>query len=191
MGLLDTMYNVADVVTSDAGKQFAKGVASNLTGVDFPQTEENYDPAILEALRSVAGNALASGRTNIDYVDYPNLPDGTPMKDFVNSSKARGGFGNFFDQVAGNPFAIAAFTIGGGGIEVDDEDNVYLTDRYDFNKSNTTSESDLYSYARRAAGALMQGEGNTVRIYLGKKDEIMPEMVDVGNGFSPYGETLD
>lgn len=183
MGLFDTVNNVADVLTSDAGKQLAKGIASNLTGTDFPQTEKDYDPKLVEALRFVAGNALASGRTNIDYGDYPNLPDGTPMKDFVNSSKARGGFSNFFEQVADNPFAIAAFTIGSGKIEVDKKGNVYLVDRYDFNKSNTTSGSDLYSYARRAAGALLSGKGNTVRIYLGKKNEIMPEIVDVGNNF--------
>lgn len=183
MGLFDTVNNVADVLTSDAGKQLAKGIVSGLTGTDSPQTEKDYDPKLVEALRFVAGNALASGRTNIDYGDYPNLPDGTPMKDFVSSSKARGGFSNFFEQVADNPFAIAAFTIGGATVEVDKKGNVYLVDRYDFNKSKTTPNSDLYSQFRRAVGALMPGKGNSVRIYLGKKNEIMPEIVDVGNSF--------
>jgi LysM repeat protein len=183
---VDTVANAAKVATSDAGSQFVKGLAGKVTGMDITQTEENFDPAVVDAIRKVTRRALQDGRRGTAYEDYDNLPDGTPMGEFVRSSKARGGVGNFMELFNASPDAQAAFSVGRGSIEVTDDGDVYFTDKYNFSGSSSNKGKDSYSALRSAAGRLMQEDegdttGNTIRIYVGKEEDILGREVKKGD----------
>lgn len=163
----------------DVPKQLMRGMQAQNVGQRL-QTEADFSPEVLDTIRYAVGNALAEGREGTSYEDFPSLPDGTPMKDFVSSSQARGGAFNVLKLAATNPNVAAALSLGRGSIKVDDNDNVFFTDRYDFSPSKLGT--DLYSLGRKALSYLIpEGEGNPIELYLGKKKDIVPEIVDLSN----------
>jgi len=183
---IDTVTNAAKVAGSDAGSQFMKGLVGKVTGTDLLQTEEHFSPEVVESIRKVTRRALQDGRRGTAYEDYDDLPDGTPMGEFVRSSEARGGVGNFMEMFNASPDAQAAFSVGRGSIEITDDGDVYFTDKYNFSGSSSNKGKDSYSALRSVAGRMMQEDegdstGNTIRIYVGKEDEILGREVKKGD----------
>lgn len=164
--------------TSEPAEQFVKGLAGQVTGQDFKQTNENFDPEVIDAIRKATVRALERGDKGTAYEDYDDLPDGTPMGQFVRSAEARGNTSNFMEMLANSPAAQAAFSVGRGSIRVDDDGSVYFTDKYNFSGSSSNKGKDVYSAGRSLAGRLMQEDegdttGNTIEIYLGKKEDLL------------------
>lgn len=187
------MDDIKGMLFSDPTKQFVKGIgtaalntAVPMLDVDFKQTNDNFEPEVVDAIRTATVRALEAGRKGTDYEDYDDLPDGTPMGEFVRSADARGGAANFMKQVTASPAAKAAFSVGRGSIRVDDDGSVYFTDKYNFSGSSSNKGKDVYSAGRSLAGRLMQEDegdttGNTIEIYLGKKDDLMGREIKKGD----------
>ena len=183
---VDTVKNAAKLAVSEPAEQFVKGLAGKALGTDFVQTEENFAPEVVDSIRKVTMRALQDGRRGTAYEDYDNLPDGTSMGDFVRSPDARGGFGNFMEMINSSPDAQAALSVGRGSIEITDEGDVYFTDKYNFSGSSSNKGKDSYSGLRSVAGRLMQEDegdtsGNTIRIYVGKEEELLGRKVKKGD----------
>ena len=178
-GMLSTL-------TSEPTEQFVKGLAGRVTGQDIKQTNENFEPEVIDAIRKATVRAMERGDKGTAYEDYDDLPDGTPMGQFVRSAEARGNTSNFMEQLAMSPAAQAAFSVGRGSIRVDDDGSVYFTDKYNFSGSSSNKGKDVYSAGRSLAGRLMQEDegdttGNTIEIYLGKEDELVGREVKSGD----------
>jgi LysM repeat protein len=175
MGLFDDIKDYLSVAVSDPAEQFIKGLANKATGIDFEQTEESFEPEVVDAIRVSVSNALKAGRKGTEYEDYEPLDDGTPVGEFVRSDKSRT---DFVKKIANNPQAEAALSVGRGSIEIDDNNDVYFTDKYNFSGSSSNKGDDAYSTLRKVAGKVMtedEGEtaGNSVRIYLGKLEDVL------------------
>ncbi len=181
---IDTVTNIAKVAGSDAGSQLVKGLTGSVLGLDLKQTEEQFSPDVIAAIRTAVRNADDAGRKGTEYEDYPDLPDGTPMGQFVRSSDARKGAANFINMVANVPAAQAAFAVGRGSIEKKDG-QVYFTDKYNFSGSSSNKGKDSYSGLRSLVGrAIPEDEGdttgNTIRIHLGSEEEVFGRKVKKG-----------
>ncbi len=111
--------------------QLVKGAAGFALNQDFEQTNKNFDPAVVDAIRAASARALEAGRKGTDYEDYDDLPDGTKIGELVRSDEARGNPIDFIKKMA-YPQAQAAFSVGRGSIQVDDNGNVFFTDKYNF-----------------------------------------------------------
>ena len=156
---------VISTALSEPTEQLAKGLVGSTLGVDLKQTNLNFNPEVIDAIRTATVRALEAGRKGTDYEDYDDLPDGTPMGEFVRSSEARKGANNFMEQLATSPAAQAAFSVGRGSIRVDDNGDVYFTDKYNFSESSSNKGKDVYSGGRSLVGRLLpEDEGDTVGI---------------------------
>jgi len=187
-GLITTAF-------SEPAEQFAKGLVGSQLGIDIKQTEENFAPEVVDAIRTATVRALEAGRQGTDYEDYDDLPDGTPMGEFVRSAEARKGANNFMEQLATSPAAQAAFSVGRGSIRVEDNGDVYFTDKYNFSESSSNKGKDTYSAGRSIAGRLMpedEGEttGNTIEIYLGKEEDLIGRAVKSGESLSKIAQEM-
>lgn len=192
---LTTVKNAAGVATSAPAEQFVKGLVGGVTGIDLQQTEKDFDPAVVDAIRNASIKALSEGRKGTAYEDYADLPDGTPMGEFVRSADARKGAGNFLEMLSTSPDAQAAFSVGRGSLEVTDEGDVYFTDKYNFSGSSSNKGKDSYAALRSIAGRVMQEDkgdttGNTIRIYLGKEDELVGRKVKSGDTLSKIAKDM-
>lgn len=188
------MLDIIKGLFSDPAEQLVKGVANKATGIDFKQTEEDFAPEVIDVLRDVVRKALLEGRKGTAYEDYPDLPDGTPMGEFVRSDEARGGFSNVLRQAGTNPAVQAALSIGRGSIKVEDG-KVYLTDKYNFAKGGSNKGEDTYSKLRKAAGITLaedskDSSGNTIEIFLGKEDELVGRKVKKGDTLSEIAKDM-
>ena len=87
------------------------------------------------------------------------------------------------------PQAQAAFSVGRGSIQVDDNGDVYFTDKYNFSGSSSNKGSDVYSQFRKLMGRTLTEDsgdttGNTIKIYLGKEKELVGRKVEKGDTLS-------
>lgn len=175
---LDFIYNAGKLLNLEPGQQFTKGLLNSLLKHDFKQTEDNFDPAVVDEIRFAVQNAHKAGRKGTEYSDYKKLPDGTSVFDLATKDASRGSFTSFMDKINTSPTARAAFSVGRGSIQTEG-DKVYFTDKYNFDRKGSNKGEDVYSGLRAVAGKLMpEGEGgadttgNSIKIYLGTKDEV-------------------
>jgi LysM repeat protein len=186
---------VLTTATSEPTEQLLKGLAGSALGVDIKQTNDNFDPEVVNAIRTATVRALEAGRKGTDYEDYDDLPDGTPMGEFVRSAEARKGANNFMEQLAASPAAQAAFSVGRGSIRVDDNGDVFFTDKYNFSSASSNKGKDVYSGGRSLVGRLLpedEGDttGNTIEIYLGKEEELVGRAVKKGDSLSKIAKEM-
>lgn len=173
---------------TDTVEQFTKGLVGQ-TGVEVKtQTNEDLSPEVVDEVRKTVIRALESGRRGTEYEDYDDLPDGTKMGDFVRSDIARGG-ADFYEKLLSSPAAQAATTVGRGSIQIDDEGNVFYTDRYNFAANGSNTGEDTYSELRLAAGKVMtEDEGDTTgqafKLYMGKEKDLLGREIKKGDSLS-------
>ncbi len=169
----------------DFVKQFAKGYLGTGT-----QDNSDYSPELIAVMQQAAKNALASGRMNIDYEDYPTLSNGQTAKEWVHGER-KGSPLEKAKLFALDPVSNAATTIGGATLAVEDG-NVYLTDEYDFTKINKDyKDLGAYGKIRKWAGDNFPEEGNQVRILLGKQEDLMaPPVTEQAEITIQSGDTL-
>lgn len=193
IGLAGDAYDLGaektlQLLGTDTVEQFTKGLVGK-TGLDIKtQTNDDLSPEVVNEVRKTVVRALEAGRRGTEYEDYDDLPDGTKMGDFVRDDLARGG-SEFYNKLLSSPAAQAATTVGRGSIEIDDEGNVFYTDRYNFAKEGSNKGEDRYSELRRAAGKVMtEDEGDTTgqafRLYMGKEKELVGRAVKKGDSLS-------
>lgn len=174
-----------DLLGTDTVEQFTKGLVGK-TGIDVKtQTNEDLSPEVVNEVKKTVIRALEAGRRGTEYEDYDDLPDGTKMGDFVRDDVARGG-SEFYNKLLSSPAAQAATTVGRGSIEIDDEGNVFYTDRYNFASQGSNKGEDTYSELRRAAGKVMTEDeadttGQAFRLYIGKEKELVGRKVEKGD----------
>ena len=146
-------------------------VLSNLLGFFNPfqgdKTEADYNANTIEGIKHAAVNAYKAGRPNIDYGDY-NLAESN-VRGQVGLSGQRDRDGLMKRALLGGltPTEEAAFSIGGGGVRVEDG-NLYATDKYDFDDTDKEA-TDAYGYLRKALSYLPGNEYKT-NINLGSLD---------------------
>lgn len=180
-----SLSEIVDFLKTDSVEQFGKGVANTITGIDFQQTNKDFEEPVIDAIRTSVVNALSKGRRGTEYEDYEPLDDGTDVGKFVRSDEARKG-GEFFKMLPNNPQLVAATSVGRGSIEITDSGDVYFTDKYNFSKSGTNKGEDLYSDVRKVAGKLItetddESVGNTIRLYMGHKDQLLGRKIKKGD----------
>lgn len=155
----------------DVPEQLIKGLYAEYIGDASEQTNEDFSPEVVDVLREGVKDALYQGEMSVGYENY-----GGNNADMTRSSEARGGFFNFLNKVFNDPATAAAFSVGKGDIQIEDG-NVYLVDKYDFEDSELGD--DAYSYIRKGLHYLIPDdndvEKNTVKLYMGTVDELMPE----------------
>jgi len=188
------------LATSDPVEQLSKGLLGKVLNKDFVQTEENFDADVVSEIKnaalnaikrdsSIKGNIVGTGTT---YSDYGKLFDGTSVNDFVKSDKARGNADNFL-KLMEDPKARAAMAVGQGSIQIIDGD-VYFTDKYNFG-GNSNKGKDVYSKGREIIGDILPSEGeqagNTIKIYLGSKDEIIGREIKKGDTLSKIAKQMN
>ena len=158
-------------------------VLSNLLGFLNPfqgdKTEADYNANTIEGIKHAAVNAYKAGRPNIDYGDY-NLAESN-VRGQVGLSDQRGRDGLMKRALLGDltPTEEAAFSIGGGGVNVKDG-NLYATDKYDFDDTDKEA-TDAYGYLRKALSYLPGNEYKT-NINLGSLESLglPPQYKDSG-----------
>ena len=158
-------------------------VLSNLLGFLNPfqgdKTEADYNANTIEGIKHAAVNAYKAGRPNIDYGDY-NLAESN-VRGQVGLSDQRGRDGLMKRALLGDltPTEEAAFSIGGGGVNVKDG-NLYATDKYDFDDTDKEA-SDAYGYLRKVLSYLPGNEYKT-NINLGSLESLglPPQYKDSG-----------
>jgi len=155
----------------DVPEQLIKGLYAEYIGDASEQTNEDFSPEVVDVLREGVKDALYRGEMSVGADNYDS-----PNADMTGSSEARGGFLNFVDHLFNDPKGAAAFSVGKGDIQIEDG-NVYLVDKYDFEDSELGD--DAYSYIRKGLHYLIPDdndvEKNTVKLYMGTVDELMPE----------------
>jgi len=115
-----SLSEIVNFLGTDSVEQFGKGLANTVTGVDFTQTNEDFEAPVVDAIRTSVVNALKKGRRGTEYEDYAPLEDGTDVGRFVRSDEARKG-GEFFKMLPANPQLVAATSVGRGSIEITDD----------------------------------------------------------------------
>ena len=164
-------------------------VLSNLLGFLNPfqgdKTEADYNANTIEGIKHAAVNAYKAGRPNIDYGDY-NLAESN-VRGQVGLSDQRGRDGLMKRALLGDltPTEEAAFSIGGGGVNVKDG-NLYATDKYDFDDTDKEA-TDAYGYLRKALSYLPGNEYKT-NINLGSLESLgLPPQYKYSGGPVNFG----
>lgn len=129
----ETLVTTLKGLYKASGTQVAKNLIAFFNPLAGDKTEDDYNPQVIEALAFAAKNALSKGKSNIDYGDY-NLKESN-VRAQVGSSEQRKRDNLEARMKSGDitPTEEAAFSVGGGGILVEDG-KVYVTDTYDFSK---------------------------------------------------------
>jgi len=154
----------------------------DITGGKEDFTEKDLSASDQELFREIISNAAAEGRDYIDYDDYG-------IDSFYRP---------FMENITDPRYNLKTL-VGRGNFEVDEDGNLILTDKYDFNVNDPLSGSeyapiadasamdiakDLFNRAKekgmynalRTAGSYFgsaPGEGSDVRINLGDASGIM------------------
>ena len=164
-------------------------VLSNLLGFLNPfqgdKTEADYNANTIEGIKHAAVNAYKAGRPNIDYGDY-NLAESN-VRGQVGVSDQRDRDGLMKRALLGDltPTEEAAFSIGGGGVNVKDG-NLYATDKYDFDDTDKEA-TDAYGYLRKALSYLPGNEYKT-NINLGSLESLgLPPQYKYSGGPVNFG----
>jgi LysM repeat protein len=113
------------------------------------KTGEDYDSQVVQQLRTAAKNALRKGRRNIKYEDY----SGANVKGQVGSRTQRAKDSTIRKILTGSmsPTEQAGWSVGGGQVVIED-DNVYVTDTYDFSRIPKENVRDTYGQVRYIMG---------------------------------------
>lgn len=120
-------------------------------------TEKNLNKEYKDILKDIAFKNIEEGKNIIDYEDYKS----TDKEDaFAGVRYNKKGLPN----ISNKKFNLKT-TLGRASIEVDKNDNVIITDRFNFNDSDRIeSFSDVAKMFKEIGGAALRGEGyHTIR----------------------------
>ena len=103
-------------------------------------TENDLQEAELKVLRKAAESARKRGSSSINYQDYQEFFTVDPERLISFTSKGRALTPAQIVKFSYTDPAYRMLTLfGGASLEEDESGNVYLVDKYDFNKSNTNT----------------------------------------------------
>ena len=161
---------VNDVFTQSTGGKFDKVF-----------TEKNLNKDYKSILKSIALDVLSQGKTNIEYADYKSVDGDNAYADVSYTKKG-------IPDVTDKRFNLKT-ALGQAQIKIDGDGNLIIVDRFNFNDSeDINSFTDFYQMVKEIGGSALQGEGynlvrkvakwfgspegegQTVRINLGKVD---------------------
>lgn len=184
------LNELLSAITSAPVQQLAKGLFGKFTDTAqsdaMLQTNEDFDAPVIDALRTTVVKALERGERGTRYEDYDKLPDGTDMGKFVRSDEARKDVTNFVKMLGQSPALQAATSIGRGSIQVNEDGEVYLTDKYNFSKSSSNKGDDLYSWVRKGIGKVMTEDsadtsGHNIVLHMGHIDQLLGRKINKGD----------
>jgi len=129
--------------------QMLKNFVDYLNPFAGDKTADDYDTEVVKQLRIAAQNALRKGRRNIKYEDY----SGENVKGQVGSKAQRDKDSTIRKILTGtmSPTEQAAWSVGGGQVVIEN-DNVYVTDTYDFSRIPKENVRDTYGQVRYIMG---------------------------------------
>ena len=161
---------VNDVFTQSTGGKFDKVF-----------TEKNLNKDYKSILTNIALDVLSQGKTNIEYKDYKSVDGDNAYADVSYTKKG-------IPDVTDKRFNLKT-ALGQAQIKIDGDGNLIIVDRFNFNDSeDINSFTDFYQMVKEIGGSALQGEGynlvrkvakwfgspegegQTVRINLGKVD---------------------
>lgn len=144
------------------------------------KTNENYRPEIIPVMKETVINALTGKNptAGIDYEHYPKMKSGATARGAVGSSTARA---KMTEEDRKSAIHDAAKSIGGATIRVGNDDNVYVTDIYDFSLTDPRKIKDKYGAQRFFAGVADQ---------LGMLHNFRTEL-NLGNKYDLLGKEAD
>jgi len=144
-------------------------------------TEENLNPEYQSILKSIALDVLSKGKTNIEYKDYKSVEGNNAYADVSYTAKG-------LPDISDKRFNLKT-SLGQATIKIDGDGNLIIVDKFNFNDSaDINSFTDFYQMVKEIGGSALQGEGynlvrkvgkwfgspegegQTVRINLGKVD---------------------
>ncbi len=161
---------VNDVFTQSTGGKFDKVF-----------TEKNLNKDYKSILTNIALDVLSQGKTNIEYKDYKSVDGDNAYADVSYTKKG-------IPDITDKRFNLKT-ALGQAQIKIDGDGNLIIVDRFNFNDSeDINSFTDFYQMVKEIGGSALQGEGynlvrkvakwfgspegegQTVRINLGKVD---------------------
>ena len=194
-GVGDSVKNIGGLFTGEPAQQLGLAIANKVVDVS-EQTENDFDPSVVEVLKQAAIN---SNNTNIQdngiveggfgYKHYPNYNDGETVRNLVfNKIDTSDIIGRLND-----PITQAALSIGGGSLKVEGN-KVYVIDKFNFGNSSVIRD-DFYGALRKVAGEIVpqkenESSGHSIKIYIGTKDEILGEKVKKGDSLSKIAKKM-
>jgi hypothetical protein len=144
-------------------------------------TEKNLNTEYQSILKSIALDVLSKGKTNIEYADYKSVEGDNAYADVSYTAKG-------VPDITDKRFNLKT-SLGQATIKVDRNGNLIVVDKFNFNDSaDINSFTDFYQMVKEIGGSALQGEGynlvrkvgkwfgspegegQTVRINLGKID---------------------
>lgn len=144
-------------------------------------TEKNLNQEYQSILKSIALDVLSKGKTNIEYADYKSVEGDNAYADVSYTAKG-------VPDITDKRFNLKT-SLGQATIKVDRNGNLIIVDKFNFNDSaDINSFTDFYQMVKEIGGSALQGEGynlvrkvgkwfgspegegQTVRINLGKVD---------------------
>jgi len=115
-------------------------------------TEKNLNKDYLNLLKGIALDNVKSGKTIINYEDYKSVKDKDIWKDIRFKTKG-------LPDLSNKRFNLKT-TLGRAGIKIDKNNNLIITDRFNFDDSDKVeSFSDLARMLKEIGGAGLRGEG--------------------------------
>ena len=144
-------------------------------------TEKNLNQEYQSILKSIALDVLSKGKTNIEYADYKSVEGDNAYADVSYTAKG-------VPDITDKRFNLKT-SLGQATIKIDGDGNLIIVDKFNFNDSaDINSFTDFYQMVKEIGGSALQGEGynlvrkvgkwfgspegegQTVRINLGKVD---------------------
>ena len=150
--------------------------ASDILGIDTPATNKNFTSNQLSIMRDTALNALDNDKLkdNKTYIDYENYPSGESDVSYQDK-----GVMSLASKMLDDEFQMRT-TIGGANVTVDEEGDIILTDKFNFNDAQDIN--DLEDVKNALIEKRLQSEDRAHRIGQKKSvtyvDLIAPKTVD-------------
>ena len=110
--------------------------ASDILGIDTPATNKNFTSNQLSIMRDTALNALDNDKLkdNKTYIDYENYPSGESDVSYQDK-----GVMSLASKMLDDEFQMRT-TIGGANVTVDEEGDIILTDKFNFNDAQDIND---------------------------------------------------
>ena len=139
-------------------------------------------------VRTAVANARKDGRSFVKYEDYPNMSDGTKVKDFVAGRRDDVSKLDLIFKSQTDPVLEIATFLGRFSFQDRGDGSFEVRDRYDFGEEGRApAREDAYSKARAAVGGedaytfpiqgIIQPEGQTVGEYFAAGREYVNNFV--------------
>ena len=167
-----SIQNIQNIVPSNI-RALLSDVWVTQTGIGDHKvfTEKNLSSKYQDVLKNIVRNNLKNGKNSIEYADYGTTKEGEQYRDVDASVTDLGLVKKMFD-----PAYNLKTTLGQATITIDENNNVIIKDRYNFNNAvDIQSVPDLLNAAAiigyEGATGKLYGTARTIGTFFGSNDQ--------------------